>query len=70
MLEKSKQVIRGMPLQSIEAIKDYLMTELIPKWTTASTKMDTEFDTIWDMASKEGKVQGILELLIELENYE
>lgn len=43
------------------------MAEMIDKWQGVPVKQDTEFDTIWAMATKEAKVEGIKQFFDTLE---
>lgn len=43
------------------------MAEMIDKWQNVPVKADTEFETIWNMATKEAKVEGIKQFFDTLE---
>lgn len=43
------------------------IAEMIDKWQGVPVKSETEFETIWAMATKEAKVEGIKEFFDTLE---
>jgi hypothetical protein len=47
---------------------DKILNEMIDKWNTEQCKKDSEFETIWALAYKEGKVAGLTDFKNLIEN--
>ena len=44
-----------------------LMEEVIKKWNAVPVKGETEWETLWNMATKEAKIEGVKEFINSLE---
>lgn len=53
--------------QKWEAVIRY-MAEVIDKWQSVSVKAPDQFNTTWNQATKEGKIEGLKEFFNGLEH--
>lgn len=59
---EAKIILKNIDYPQISALHE-LREQLIQRWAEEGIKKETDFDTIWAMAVREGKVLGTLELI-------
>jgi hypothetical protein len=67
--EQTKSILKNLDNPEFMAMEEVKM-KLQNKWATATVKKDTEFETIWAVAQREAKIQGVIEFLQILTNPE
>jgi hypothetical protein len=62
---QAKNTLENFDTPQFNALHE-VRDELIKSWLKEGIKKETEFETIWAMAKREGKIEGTLELIREL----
>lgn len=64
---KAYRTLMNLSAEQMEAYEEVLNI-LYVRWQTTTSKKDTQFETIWQLAKKEGKSEGIREFLQFISN--
>lgn len=65
--DSTKRIFLGLDTPDFMALEE-LKDSLYKFWSEPGLKKDTEFETIWAIAEREGKKKGLIEFLNILHN--